>query len=143
MAHIKKLEEFRINEAKRNSSIYWVGEKDLKTRLISLLNLFANERNGYFAVHKSGHKITYCISFWKEETLLSKYPMFKDMTVDLIAYSSSEKKLELGIIGNNTNYVSSVNFDSLEPDVQKDVYDETIKQFKEKMDEVFVFSNEL
>lgn len=69
--------------------------------------------------------------------------MFKDMSVDLIAYSSSEKKLELGIIGNNTNYVSSVNFDSLEPDVQKDVYDETIKQFKEKMDEVLVFSNEL
>lgn len=143
MAHIKKLEEFRINEAKRNSSIYWVGEKDLKTRLISLLNLFANERNGYFGVHKIGHKITYCISFWKEETLLSKYPMFKDMTVDLIAYSNSEKKLELGILGNNTNYVSSVNFDSLEPDVQKDVYDETIKQFKEKIDEVLVFSNEL
>ena len=131
MAHIRKLEDFQLNEAKRNSSIYWVGEKDLKTRLISLLNIF------------SGHKITYCISFWKEETLLSKYPMFKDMTVDLIAYSSSEKKLELGIIGNNTNYVSSVNFDSLEPDVQKDVYDETIKQFKEKMDEVLVFSNEL
>ncbi len=69
--------------------------------------------------------------------------MFKDMTVDLIAYSSSEKKLELGILGNTINYVSSVNFDSLEPDVQKDVYDETIKQFKEKMDEILVFSNEL
>ena len=143
MAHIRKLEDFQLNEAKRNSSIYWVGEKDLKTRLISLLNLFANERNEYFGVRKSGHKITYCISFWKEETLLSKYPMFKDMTVDLIAYSSSEKKLELGILGNTINYVSSVNFDSLKPDVQKDVYDETIKQFKEKMDEVLVFSNEL
>ena len=142
MAHIRKLEDFQLNE-KRNVDIFWKGEKDLKARLIAMLNIFYNERDIYLGISKYGHKLTKCISFMNDAHELTKYPMFKDVTVDLIAYSSSEKKLELEMYGNNWQNTTIVGFDKLEHDVQKAVYDTTVRQIKERLSDVLVFSNEL
>lgn len=131
-----------INE-KRDTFIFWRNTKDLKTRLIAMLNTFCNDKDTYLGITKFGHKITKCISFSNDAVELTKYPMFKDVTVSLVAYSSSNKKLELELLGNDWQKTTIVKFDELEPDAQKAVYDSTVRQIKETLSEVLVFSDEL
>ena len=123
--NILNLEQFinktvAINE-KRDTFIFWRITKDLKTRLIAMLNTFCNDKDTYLGITKFGHKITKCISFRNDAVELTAYPMFKDVTVSLVAYSSSNKKLELELLGNDWQKPTIVKFDELEPDAQKAV----------------------
>lgn len=142
MAHIRKLEDFQLNE-KRDTTIFWRGEKNLKTRLIAMLNTFCNDKDSYIGIHKFRNKIKMCISFSNDARELTPYSIFNGDTVYLIAYSNSNNKLELELIGNNWQNPTIYDFDKLGKDVQMAVYDTTVRQIKETLSEVLMFSNEL
>lgn len=142
MAHIRKLEDFQLNE-KRDTCIYWQNTKDLKTRLIAMLNTFCNDKDCYLGIRKFRNKITKCISFSNDARELTPYSIFNGVTVTLIAYSNSNNKLELELLGNDWQNTTIYDFDKLGEDAQKAVYDTTVRQIKETLSDVLVFSNEL